>query len=150
MRDVSGPNLEVDHVQYGQAPAAIKTLTVDTNELSETGGAVNYLLKAGSDNSGRSYILLGSISGTNPGTPLPGGHATLPLNWDFLTGLVVELINTAVFKDFMGVLDVNGTSTAQLNMGPVPGAAGLTMYYAYALNGPWNFASTPVAIDIIP
>jgi hypothetical protein len=50
----------------------------------------------------------------------------------------------------MGILDASGTATAQLNAPPVPGFAGVTMHYAYALNNPWDFVSNPVAIEIVP
>jgi hypothetical protein len=102
------------------------------------------------DNAKRNYILLGSVSGTEPGTPLPGGQVTLPLNWDIFTNLIIGLINSPVFYDFMKTLDTSGYSKAQLNLGPVPGAAGITMHFAYALNKPWDFVSNPVGIKIVP
>jgi hypothetical protein len=49
----------------------------------------------------------------------------------------------------MGQLDSQGSATAQLNLPPVPGFAGVTMYFAYALNGPWDFVSNPVPITIV-
>ena len=68
----------------------IPPLTTDTNTLSEaTGGTINFTLDAGAWNANRNYLLLGSISGDEPGTPLPGGMATLPLNWDVLTNLII-------------------------------------------------------------
>ena len=75
---------------------------------------------------------------------------TLPLNWDPFTDFVVALMNTSVFSNFLGTLDASGNTTAQLNAPPVPGFAGITMHYAYALNRPWNFVSNPVAIEIVP
>ncbi len=85
-----------------------------------------------------------------PGTPLPGGMVTLPLNWDVLTNLVVAYINTSLFTNFMGTLNANGKASATLNFGPLPGTAGISMYYAYLLKSPFNFVSTPVMIDIVP
>jgi hypothetical protein len=98
----------------------------------------------------RNYLVLGGLSGTQPGKLLPGGTAWLPLNWDLFTDLVVQLVNTPNLQDFMGTLDEEGGGEAILNLPPVPGAAGITLYFAYAVNGPWDFASNPVAIDIIP
>jgi hypothetical protein len=126
-------------------------LSVDTYEISEsTGGTVNLALDAGAWNANRNYILLGSVTGTEPGVPLPGGMATLPLNWDVFTDFVASLINTVVFSNFMGTLDGSGTATAQLNAPPVPGFAGVTMHYAYGLNNPWDFVSNPIPVEIVP
>jgi hypothetical protein len=127
------------------------SLTVDTHIAKEnTGGSVNFTLNAGPTLANRKYLMLGSITGTSPGTPLPGGQATLPINWDIFTGLVVSLLNTPVFQSFTGNLNGSGLGNAQMNLGPVPGAAGLTMYFAFALNNPWDFASNPAPIQIVP
>ncbi|MHC4944138.1 MAG: M28 family metallopeptidase [Planctomycetota bacterium] len=125
------------------------TLFTDTCIIPESGGTANFTLDAGSHNAGRDYILVGSVTGTEPGTPLPGGHVTLPLNWDWFTDFVIALINTPVFLNFLGTLDTSGTATAQLNAPPAPGFAGITMHYAYALNNPWDFVSNPVAIEVV-
>jgi hypothetical protein len=111
---------------------------------------VNFYLTADWDNANRQYIMLGSISGTVPGTKLPGGTVTLPLNWDLFTNIVITYGNTVLFQDFLGTLSDEGYGAAQLNLGPIPGAAGLTMHFAYALNNPWDFASNPVGIEIVP
>jgi hypothetical protein len=57
-----------------------------------------------------------------------------------------------MFANFMGVLDVEGQSTATWNAsGPLPpGSVGTTTYFAYALSAPWNFAVNPVEIKIMP
>lgn len=102
------------------------------------------------ENANRTYYLLGSATGTTPGTSLPGGQATLPLIWDPITDLILSLLNTTTFQNFKGVLNNNGYATATLNFPQVPGAAGATLYFAYALKGPWNFASSSLAIEIIP
>ena len=128
------------------------TLFTDTDEISEaTGGTANLTLAAGSTNANRKYLLLGSMSGTEPGIPLPGGNAVLPLNWDLFTNVVLSMLNTSVFTDFMGYLDGSGSGMAQLNLPPLgSGYAGLKMYFAYCLNGPYDFASNPVTIEIVP
>ena len=128
------------------------TLSADVTSISEAaGGIVNFTLDAGSSNANRNYLMVGGVTGTSPGIPLPGGMATIPVNYDVFTGLVLALLNTPVYKDFLGVLDVNGEATAQFNtLGPFSGAAGLTLYFAYACNGPWNFASNSVAIGVVP
>lgn len=115
------------------------------------GGSASLSLKAGPSNGSRNYILLGSVTGTAPGTPLPGGQVTLPLNWDIFTNLIIDLLNSPVFSNFTGKLDGTGAANAVFDtLGPIPGAAGITMHFAYALNNPWSFASNAVAIDIVP
>ena len=111
---------------------------------------MNFTLDAGLDQAGRNYIILGGITGTDPGTPLPGGLVTLPVNWDVFTNLVLMYANTPVFTSFMGSLDAQGGATAQLNAPPVPAAAGATLAFAFALNKPWDFVSNPVLIEMTP
>jgi hypothetical protein len=116
-----------------------------------TGGDADLLLLAGVVNANRTYIILGSVTGTDPGTPLPGGQATLPLNWDIFTNVVVDLINTPIFSNFMGQLDATGSASATFDtLVQIPGTAGITMHFAYALNNPWDFVSNPVGIEIVP
>lgn len=129
----------------------ITALIAEPETISEAvGGVVDFWLNAGLANAGRNYIMLGSLTGTSPGTPLPGGNVTLPLNWDVFTGLIINLVNTPVFPNFIGVLDSAGKAHAQFDtLGPIPGTAGLSMYFAFALANPWDFASNPVTISIV-
>ena len=113
-----------------------------------TGGTLLFALEAGAANAGRNYILLGSMTGTTPGTPLPGGQAVLPLNWDAFTNLVVTLANTTLFKDFAGTLDAYGDAEAILDLGPLPGGAGMTLHFAFALNKPWDYVSDPIPVGV--
>ncbi|MFH2000929.1 MAG: VCBS repeat-containing protein [Planctomycetota bacterium] len=127
-------------------------LEADISTLSEaTGGSIVFSLHASSANAGRHYLLLGTATGTSPGFPLPGGMAALPLNWDAFTDIVLSLLNTPVFANFLNTLDSSGEAQAQIHSGPLPpGSAGVVMHYAYCLNNPFNFASNPVRIDIVP
>jgi hypothetical protein len=78
-------------------------LAADGFFLSDlTGGTVNFTLTGGLDNNGRTYIVLGGVSGTAPGIPLPGGMATLPVNWDAFTNIVLAMINSSYFSNFLG------------------------------------------------
>ncbi len=130
----------------------VEILAADVDTLSEsTGGEVNFTLAAGTEYAGRNYFLLGSATGTTPGFPLPGGQ-TLPLNWDVFTGLVFKMANTPVLVDFYGVLDPSGQAAAKMDtFGPLPpGSAGITLYFAYTLYGPFGLVSNPVAVEIVP
>lgn len=137
---------------FDRNDAAPSALTASMSKISTgTGQKVALNLDAGSGNAGRQYLMLGSVSGTVPGINLPGGFATLPLNWDFFTNLVLSLLNTAVFNNFSGNLDAAGQEMAVFNtLGPQPGAVGLTVYFAFALQNPWSFASNAVALPFIP
>ena len=125
-------------------------LAADAAQLPEAGGTVKLYLFAGAANALRNYLVFGGVSGTGPGTPLPGGQATLPVNWDLFTNVVIGLANSPLFADFMGTLDGTGDATATLTLPPVPGMAGAVMVYAYALNKPWDFVSNPVTVKIVP
>lgn len=116
-----------------------------------TGGTVDFELRAGTYSDGETYILLGSMSGTSPGIPLKGGHATLPLQWDFFTSFVLGLKNTIVFKDFYGTIDGSGLATAQLNS-PAwpPGYVGYPIYFAFCTIYPFTFASNYVTVTTAP
>jgi hypothetical protein len=128
-------------------------LSLTGNGISAAkGGSLFLNLSAGSANTSRNYVILGSISGTTPGVPLPGGMATLPINWDIFTDLALSLVNAPAFSGFMGTLKTGGKASAKLDtMGPLPSAAvGLNMSFAYALSAPWDYASNGVNIEIVP
>lgn len=133
---------------------ALGPLSLSDNEIPEsTGARIDLNLDAGAANGGRNYMILGSVSGTAPGIPLPGGQVTLPLNWDLFTSVMIGLVNTPLFKDFTGTLDGNGEAAAQFNtmiVAPLPSMMGLAMSFAYALNGPWNYVSNGVNIEFVP
>ena len=50
----------------------------------------------------------------------------------------------------MSQLDGSGSASARMNIGPVTGAVGLTLHFAYGLNPPWDFVSNPVSIVFVP
>jgi len=128
-------------------------LEADVYTLSEaSGGQINLTLKGGAGNANRVYLMLGSVSGTGPGMLLPGDMAMLPLNWDVFTDLVLTMINSSVFQNFLGFLDASGNGAAIFDtLGPMPtGLVGATMSYAYTLNSPFNYVSNPVGVLIVP
>lgn len=118
----------------------------------QEGGFVNFSLTAGAAKAGRWYLIIGGISGIFPGTPLPGG-VILPVNMDiFTSSFVFPLLNTPVFANFLSQLDPLGNASAQLNtLGPLPPTAvGLTMYYAYCLNSPFDYVSNHLVVQVMP
>jgi hypothetical protein len=132
--------------------ANIPPLTSDVYTVSAgSGGVVNFDLDAGMANGFRNYLLLGSVTGTEPGIALPGGHATLPINWDAFTDVIFAYLNTPLFSDFMGVLNAAGQGSAQLTapaMDPI--YVGLVMHFAFCVNDPFDYASNPLSIEIAP
>lgn len=120
--------------------------------IETTGGRVHFDLTAGTAMAHRNYILLAGVSGIWPGTYIPGAKAKLPLNWDAFTNLALSLYGTPIFSQFLGKLDASGRGAAMLDtLGSLPpGSAGITLYFAYALNQPWDFTSNAVATTIVP
>ncbi len=131
------------------------TLGANPQTISQgTGGVVNFTLSAGAAYANRKYVLVGSVSGTSPGTPLPGGLVTLPLNRDWFTNAIIPRLNTTPFTNFKGQLDTSGSGTAQFNsMGPLPSGlfpVGTIMDFAYVLQNPYDFASNPISVQVVP
>lgn len=139
-------------VYYDDMRLVPTALIPDVYEITATsGGTVDFDLDASPYHAGKNYFLLGSVTGTSPGTPMPGG-GVLPLNWDVFTGLIFKLgmANSPATKDFKGVLDASGRAQAQLNtFGPLPPVAvGLVMYFAYTTYAPFDFQSNAVAVTV--
>jgi hypothetical protein len=117
-----------------------------------TGDVVGFSLDAGSGNASRSYLLLGTLSGMEPGFTLPGG-LNVPLNWDVFTDFILTLLVTPVFQNFLGNLDGSGQSTATLDtLGSLdPVLVGYTAHFGFVLSQPpaWDFVSNviPVVFD---
>jgi len=136
----------------GGSEPLINALTADKDEIAMTsGGKVQFSLHAGIENQYRNYFLLGTLSGTSPGTLLPGGIATLPLNWDPFTDLTLAISNYPCFLGFNGALDSTGMSTATLDTcGSLPTVmVGMKMHFAFLLCNPFDFVSNATEIRII-
>lgn len=129
----------------------LHALDADTFTLDYRGGVVNMDLDSGIDFADRKYFVLAGATGTNPGTALPDNLATLPLNWDVFTDLVLSLTGFPIFVDFSGRLDANGQAQAQLNLTvPLdPTTVGTVIYFAYLNYYPFDFASNAIAVEIV-
>ena len=115
------------------------------------GCAIDIYMNAGHEHAGRNYVLVGSLSGSRPGTQLPGGEV-IPLNRDVLTEFILNNLNGFVFRNFSGALDENGRAVATLNIpGQIgPTAADGTITFAFTLTGGFDFVSNPVFVEIGP
>ncbi len=127
------------------------SLELDRDEVSlSAGGSVRFTLDAGLSRKGRAYLLLGSMTGTSPGIPLPGKGLTLPLVLDSFTLLTALTGNSGTFRGFAGFLDGNGRASASLVIPPgTSGLAGGKFFFAYTLLSPFDFVSRPVAVRLV-
>jgi len=127
-------------------------LEIDIDQISATtGGSVQFKLSPGVSYSGKIYLMLGSVTGTSPGTPVKGG-AVMPINFDLFTNLVLAYLNTPLFDKFTGIVDATGQASATFTAGsPLPpNAIGLKMNFAFAVkDNPW-MASNAVEVTIVP
>jgi outer membrane protein assembly factor BamB len=103
---------------------------------------------------GQVYLVLGSLSGTSPGLPLPGG-LTLPLVADALTTLWLASPNLPPFSNGLGLLSPSGDARATLTLpsGLSPTLAGLTAHHAFVEftpTGDLTYASPASAAQIVP
>jgi hypothetical protein len=127
-------------------------LSVNPKEISAWfGGSVLFKLNGGPDLGGRGYGLFGTVSGTSPGFPLPGG-GVLPINWDWYTYLLYFIAlapGNGIAEGFLGTLDVDGYAEATLTL---PGHCQLfddiLSNYAWTTNYPWEFQSNDVEVLI--
>lgn len=129
------------------------SLDVDDFAISAAqGGSLGFGLDAGAANAFRSYVLLGSLSGTTPGTVLPGGEVTLPVNRDWFFSTLLGAVNSGFLPGFMGSLNAAGRAEAAFHVpaGLLLPLAGEKLFFAYALNGPWDYVSEPVMVFIFP
>ena len=128
-----------------------KSLGANVPTLSVgAGGTVELTIDAGPTHASRGYFLLGTLSGTSPGFPLPGG-TILPLNWDPLTRQFYRLANSAYLVNFQGTLNGEGMAEAQMNtFGPLPPSlVGMKMHLAFTLLSPFDFVSNAVEVDLV-
>ncbi len=109
-------------------------LSADEHLVSLSAGTrQQFVVRAGAANAGRQYWLLGSRSGTTPGTPVLNSGLILPLNLDNYLLLTVALGN-GLLEDPLGVLDQAGEAEPALDV-PAgllsPALVGLTLHHAY-------------------
>jgi FG-GAP repeat len=81
-----------------------------------TGGTATLALECGKLSASQSYLVLSSISGSEPGTTIPSGAGSfhLPLTLDAFTFLALGAVNTPAFTNFAGVLNSEGKAEAKL------------------------------------
>jgi len=125
-------------------------LGVDLQDAPLAGGSQKLFLDAGTVQAGRTYLLVGSVTGWTPGTTVGGGGAVVPVNRDQYTNFLLASPNTLILNSF-GTLDVNGRSTAEFVVpNGLPPTFTITLYHAFVLLQPVDFASNPAILNVAP
>lgn len=129
-------------------------LFASVDEVSmTTGGQVDFVLDAGMALGGQAYLLLGSITGTTPGTPV--GPVLLPLNsandpWFLLTATV---FSTAILQNTAGNLDASGGAQSAILVPPLGALIGFVLHHAYLVADATSlhplFASNAVPLSLV-
>ena len=93
---------------------------------------VEMALCAGAEHAGRTYWILGSLSGTAPGFSFAGNHVAL--NPDVYFDITLSTPNQGPLLDSLGTLDPNGIAYAAFDLpAPTPLMANLTLNHLYAV-----------------
>lgn len=129
-------------------------LVADYHELSvQNGGTIAFELDAGQAHGNRRVALLASVSGTDPGTPLPGELETLPLNRDWLTDYIIAHFGAPPFGDFYQSLNASGVGSAVLSTSSLPAGhlpPGTVIHFAYCTVNPYDFVSNVIEVLVVP
>jgi hypothetical protein len=125
-------------------------LHVGLDQLSASaGGEVPFTLNLGAAQAAQPFVLLGSASGTQPGTVFGGQN--VPLNVDRLYFLTLAG-KPPLFDYFKGLLASNGRAESFFE--PYPGLllayAGVTTHWAAVVPGSSPTVVGPVSLDVVP
>lgn len=123
-----------------------------TLSLSQPGSRQSMAIHPGAVHAGRSYLVVGSATGTTPGITLNGLH--VPLNPDAYTTLLVGHGGGVPFVGFRGVLDAQGEASAAFVIPPnvPPSVLGFTVHHAYLVfdsNGTWRSVSPAIPLRLV-
>jgi hypothetical protein len=134
-----------------EGPGTKAPLVASASYVSgSAGGSVALALDAGTAHAGRKYLIAVSASGTAPGTHL--GSVTVPLNFDAVTNIGFQFLNSPFFAGFGGFLDGQGHASASFVSPPIasPSLAGISLSFAAFTLGPIDFASNAVSVSYEP
>jgi len=81
------------------------------------GGTIPLSVDFGPAAAGHAYLMVASLSGTSPGTPI-SPDLTVPLNADPLTDLTIFFANSPFLQNTAGALDGAGAATGTLSLPP--------------------------------
>jgi hypothetical protein len=124
--------------------------------LAVTGsGQQDFLLLGGAANAFKLHWIVGSASGTAPGTAL-SPTVTAPLNIDSYALRTISVTNAPPILGSLGLFDADGISKRALIVPPglSPSLAGLTLHHAYLVFDPFTSellgASNAVPLTLVP
>jgi len=121
--------------------------------ISATAGAtIDFAVQPGPFfGANRSWVLLGSLSGTRPGITLPPFY-NLPLNYDALFEVTVLGAFAGYIPELSGQTPASGLTATALRLPPGLYAmpVGRDLSFAYLLINPLSMISNPVSIRIVP
>jgi hypothetical protein len=97
------------------------------------GGSQALVLHGGPERAFHAFVLLGSMSGLGPPTPIPGTPFVTDLVLDAYTDALVGGLGAGVIDPFFGVLDETGRASSifALPAGTDPAFIGSTLHHAY-------------------
>ncbi|HLQ37436.1 MAG TPA: VCBS repeat-containing protein [Planctomycetota bacterium] len=135
---------------YAGAPRAA---WADTGFLTAAGGSQHLRLTLGPGHAGAPFLVIGTLSGTNPGVNVAGLH--LALNPDSYTQFTaLGTLPPQIFSGFRGLLTAAGDAASTLTVSPsiANAARGITAHHVFVvLNaGSLQFASEPLSLQILP
>jgi hypothetical protein len=94
-----------------------------------TGGELDFFLDPGLEYARDRFLILGSMSGTSPGTDFRSVH--VPLNPDAYFLETQQGSASAAYLSYSGVLDAQGQATAHFTLPPVPSLIGMELHHAF-------------------
>jgi gluconolactonase len=135
-----------DMLSTGHVPLR---LTASATSVPVGGGSVDLDVLGIPSLQGRTVLLLGSSTGTEPGFLLE--TARVPLQVDAFTNFALTLVNTPVFSGFLATLDAQGRARARLTLPALDASlVGFEMRFAAVRALPFDAASNAVSVRIAP
>ncbi len=118
------------------------------------GGSQSLFASGGTEAAGDLALVLGSLSGIDPGVPLAPG-VVLPLVPDSYTTFTLAVPNQPPLLGGLGVLDAQGSTQVEfaLGAGSNPAWIGMVAHHAWIridATGEIAFASPPVSVEFLP
>lgn len=116
-------------------------------------GSQELTLRAGAENAGRPFLVLGSLSGTEPGFDVGTVHVPIVRDRYFRASLLLPWL--APIVPLFGVLDENGEASTEFKASRLHGKGfwvGRTLHHAYVVFGGRRsvvFASNAVPVTIV-
>jgi hypothetical protein len=145
----------IDEILLSPLPTLVHTATLvaDVPDYSQSSGGSIGLDLYGPPTQGapRPYLVLGSLSGTEPGRAF--GSIVLPLNGDRFLFYTWVSANRGVLHDTKGLLAADGTAHAALIAPPgfFPTTfVGSELAFAWLTTDAFDFASNPARVLLVP